>query len=46
MTSASVIPNYLAISGTIVWNETPAPGGPAGWICLGATQWAKFGKIE
>jgi hypothetical protein len=46
MSSASAIPNYPAISGTIVWNETPAPGGPVGWICLGATQWAKFGKIE
>jgi len=46
MSSASVIPNYSAISGTIVWNETPVQGGPVGWICLGATQWAKFGKIE
>jgi hypothetical protein len=46
MSSASTIPNYNAITGTIVWNETPAPGGPIGWVCLGATRWAKFGIIE
>jgi hypothetical protein len=46
MSSASVIPNYPSITGTIVWNESPQPGGPVGWICLGATRWAKFGTIE
>jgi hypothetical protein len=46
MSSASVIPNYTAITGTIVWNESPAPGGPIGWVCLGDTRWAKFGTIE
>jgi len=46
MSSASAIPNYDAITGTIVWNENPAPGGPVGWICLGAVRWAKFGIIE
>lgn len=46
MSSASAIPNYNAITGTIVWNESPAPGGPIGWVCLGATRWAKFGIIE
>jgi hypothetical protein len=46
MTSAAVIPNYEAITGTIVWNEAPSLGGPMGWVCLGGTRWAKFGKIE
>jgi hypothetical protein len=46
MSSATAIPNYNAITGTIVWNENPAQGGPIGWVCLGATRWAKFGIIE
>ena len=46
MSSATAIPDYNAITGTIVWNENPAQGGPVGWICLGATRWAKFGIIE
>jgi hypothetical protein len=45
MSSASVIPNYNAITGTIVWNESPAVGGPIGWVCLGGSSWAKFGII-
>jgi hypothetical protein len=46
MSSATAIPNYNDITGTIVWNENPAPGSPVGWICLGASQWAKFGIIQ
>jgi leucyl aminopeptidase (aminopeptidase T) len=46
MTSAAVTPNYEGITGQIVWNESPSLGGCVGWICLGATRWAKFGKIE
>lgn len=46
MSSATAIPDYNAITGTIVWNENPALGGPVGWICLGNTRWAKFGIIE
>jgi hypothetical protein len=46
MSSATAIPDYNAITGTIVWNENPGHGGVVGWICLGGTQWAKFGKIE
>jgi len=46
MSSATAAPDYNAITGTIVWNENPAQGGPVGWICLGATRWAKFGIIE
>jgi hypothetical protein len=46
MSSATAIPNYNAITGTIVWNESPGPGGAVGWVCLGGTRWAKFGMIE
>jgi hypothetical protein len=46
MSSASTTPNYEGITGQIVWNESPSLGGCVGWICLGATRWAKFGKIE
>lgn len=46
MSSASVAPNYEAITGTIVWNESAGPGGYAGWICIGGARWSKFGKIE
>lgn len=46
MSSASVAPNYEAITGTIVWNESAGIGGYAGWICIGGARWAKFGKIE
>jgi hypothetical protein len=45
MSSATAIPNYGAITGTLIWNESPAPGGPVGWVCLGETRWAKFGMI-
>jgi hypothetical protein len=46
MTSAAVTPNYEGRTGQIVWNESPSAGGTVGWVCLGATRWAKFGKIE
>jgi hypothetical protein len=46
MSSATAIPNYNSITGTIVWNESPGPGGAVGWVCLGGTRWAKFGIIE
>lgn len=46
MTSAVTIPNYSGITGQIVWNQAPAPGSAIGWVCLGATRWAKFGTIE
>lgn len=46
MSSAAVIPNYEGRTGEIVWNESPSLGGPIGWVCLGSTLWAKFGRIE
>jgi hypothetical protein len=46
MTSATTIPNYSGITGQIVWNQAPAPGGAIGWVCVGGHLWAKFGIIE
>jgi hypothetical protein len=46
MTSAVTIPNYSGITGQIVWNQAPHPGGAIGWVCLGGNRWAKFGTIE
>lgn len=46
MSSATAVPNYDDITGTIVWNESPVLGGPMGWVCLGGNRWAKFGKVE
>ena len=46
MSSAITIPNYSGITGQIVWNQAPAPGGAIGWVCLGGHLWAKFGTIE
>jgi hypothetical protein len=46
MSSATAIPNYNAITGTLVWNESPGSGSAVGWVCLGGTRWAKFGIIE
>ena len=45
MSSASTIPDYNAITGTIVWNESAAHGTPVGWVCIGGAAWAKFGII-
>jgi hypothetical protein len=45
MSSAVTIPNYSGITGQIVWNQTPIPGSAIGWVCLGATLWAKFGTV-
>lgn len=46
MSSAATIPNYPGTAGQIVWNSAPGHGASAGWICLGATLWASFGKID
>jgi hypothetical protein len=46
MSSATTIPNYSGITGQIVWNQAPAPGGAIGWVCVGGHLWAKFGTIE
>lgn len=46
MSSSPAIPNYEGQRGDIVYNELPDLGSPIGWVCLGGTRWAKFGKIE
>lgn len=46
MSSGAVCPNYAGTLSQIVYNESPAPGSPIGWVCLGGTRWAKFGMIE
>ncbi len=45
-TAASTPPNYVSARGHVVWNTNPNPGGPIGWICLGAANWANFGIID
>jgi hypothetical protein len=46
MASARQAPTIVGQRGQILWNEVPQLGGPIGWVCLGDTTWAKFGKIE
>ncbi len=45
-TAAGTPPNYVSERGHVVWNTNPNPGGPLGWICLGAANWANFGVID
>lgn len=45
-TSSPTPPNYVSERGHIAWNTNPNPGGPMGWICLGAANWANFGIID
>lgn len=45
-TAADRPPNYVSERGHIVWNTNPNPGGPMGWVCLGAANWANFGIID
>ena len=46
MSSAAGTPNSTGSLGQIYWNETPSAGQYIGWVCLGGTRWAGFGKIE
>jgi len=45
-TSSDIIPGYQGQLGDICWNKNPGPGKPIGWVCIGNTQWFKFGMIE
>jgi len=45
-TAASEPPSYVSQKGHVVWNTNPNLGGPLGWVCLGASNWANFGIID
>jgi hypothetical protein len=45
-TASDQPPNYVSEKGHVVWNANPSVGGPLGWICLGAANWANFGIID
>lgn len=45
-TSNNIVPGYNGALGDICWNNNPGPGKPIGWVCVGNTQWFKFGIIE
>lgn len=44
--SADMPPNFASNRGHLVFNSNPTPGGPIGWVCLGAANWANFGIID
>lgn len=46
LTSSDKPPAFASRRGHIVFNANPNPGGPLGWICLGAANWANFGIID
>jgi len=38
-------PKMQSVKGHVVFNSEPAIGQPVGWVCLGESRWAEFGKI-
>lgn len=46
ITSSEVPPSFTSTKGHVVFNANPNPGGPLGWVCLGAANWANFGIID
>lgn len=46
MSSLPAVPNTQGERGEIYWNEDPDLGDFIGWVCLGGTRWAGFGRIE
>ena len=46
ITSSATPPAYASQRGHIIFNTNPNPGGPLGWVCLGAANWANFGIID
>lgn len=44
--NATSVPGHKGNTGDICWNDSPEPGKPIGWVCLGETRWATFGRIE
>ena len=43
---AKSIPGHSDVVGSVRFNSNPKSGEYAGWICLGDTRWAGFGKIS
>jgi hypothetical protein len=39
-------PSFASTKGHVVFNSNPNVGGPLGWVCLGAANWANFGIID
>ena len=46
ISSAPVPPSFTSTIGHIVFNTNPTLGGPLGWVCLGAANWANFGILD
>lgn len=46
VTSSENPPRFSSTKGHIVFNANPNVGGPLGWVCLGAANWANFGIID
>ena len=44
--SSETPPSFSSTKGHIVFNANPSVGGPLGWVCLGAANWANFGIID
>lgn len=38
-------PNFESAKGSVMFNNNPIPGGPAGWVCLGGAAWSRFGTL-
>ena len=46
VSSSEKPPSFNSVKGHIVFNANPSVGGPLGWVCLGAANWANFGIID
>jgi hypothetical protein len=46
ITSSDTPPGFASTKGHIVFNANPSVGGPLGWVCLGAANWANFGIVD
>jgi hypothetical protein len=46
MSASDTPPNFSSTKGHIVFNANPSAGGPLGWVCLGAANWANFGIVD
>jgi hypothetical protein len=46
LSAANQPPSYTSTKGHIVFNTNPTLGGPMGWVCLGAANWANFGILD